>query len=192
MSRCYRNWDDQTRLRDDPCAIKAYEDESQGAGLYQTGEPGWRWCETLENYSRNMCEPAHFQKVYRNGCQVDPESTLLHAPLTNPRLVHQIYTRPYLGSYMGAGQNSLDNKDLETELLTGHDTRGGPRRACDVLSGVSIDRFECLPEFGNPQRVEHVVEPWIRGGDNTRDYVRRVNYESRLKNSKNRKVITRR
>jgi len=90
---------------------------------------------------------------------------------------------------MGAGQASLGNKDIESELYHGLDTRGGPRKACDVLSGVSIDRFECLPEYGNPQRVQHVVEPWIRGGDNTRDHVRRVNYERRLKNSKNSKVI---
>jgi hypothetical protein len=189
MSDCYQNWNDQTRLRYDSCARHAYDQQSKGSGRYNTGAPGWRWCETGTEYSRNMCEPFHYQKVYRNGCKVDNESELMHAPLSDPRLINQLYARPYRGSYMGAGQASATNKNTESELFHGVDTRGGPRKACDVLSGVSIDRFECLPEYGNPQRVQHVVEPWIRGGDNTRDHVRRVNYERRLKNSRNNKEI---
>jgi hypothetical protein len=93
---------------------------------------------------------------------------------------------------MGAGQRGTTNKDVETELICGLDTRGGPRRACDVLSGVSIDRFQCLPEYGNPQRVEHVVPVWIRGGENTRDYVRRVNFEAKMKNRRNNEAISKR
>lgn len=186
---CYQNWNDQTRLRYDPCARHTYDEQSKGTGQYTTGEPGWRWCETEAEYARNMCEPLHYQKVYRNACNVNDETALWHAPLTDPRIIHQIYTRPYLGAYMGAGQNNSNNKDTESELIHGLDTRGGPRKACDALAGVSIDRFECLPEYGNPQRVQHVVEPWIRGGDNTRDHVRRVNYELRMKNAKNNKVI---
>ena len=84
--------------------------------------------------------------------------------------------------------NTENNKKLETELMSGLDTRSRTRRSCDVLSGVTIDRFQCLPEYGNPQRVQHVMEPWIRGGDNTRDYVRRINYESKLKNRKVSKI----
>jgi hypothetical protein len=190
-SECYQNWNDQTRLKYDSCARRTYDEQSKGSGRYMTGEPGWRWCESLGEYSRNMCEPLHYQKVYRNGCTVNQESELIHAPLSDPRLIHQIYTRPYLGAYMGAGQRALGHKDIESELFHGLDTRGGPLKACDALSGVSIDRFECLPEYGNPQRVQHVVEPWIRGGDNTRDYVRRINYEQKLKNAKNNKAIHR-
>ena len=190
-NKCYQNWNDQTRLMYDSCARFTYDQQSRGSGRYMTGEPGWRWCETEKQYSRNMCEPFHYQKVYRNGCKVENESDLIHAPLTDPRVINQVFTRPYLGSYMGAGQNTSDYKDVESELIHGLDTRGGPRKACDVLAGVSIDRFHCLPEYGNPQRVQHVVEPWVRGGDNTRDYVRRINYELRLKNAKNNKVIHR-
>jgi hypothetical protein len=186
-----QNWNDQTRLRYDSCARHSYDEQSKGSGHYTTEAPGWRWGETKTEYSRNMSEPFHYQKVYRNGSEVDKESSLIHAPLTDPRLINQVYTRPYLGSYMGAGQSSTDNKDTESELFHGLDTRGGSRKACNVLAGVSIDRFECLPEYGNPQRVQHIVEPWIRGGDHTRDYVRRVNYEQRLKNSKNNKAIHR-
>jgi hypothetical protein len=180
----YPQWDDQTRLRYDACARKIYDRQSMGTGQYIAGTPGYRWCESQQQYATLMTEPTHYQKVYQNSCQIETDSDLRFAPLTDPRLLHPLFARPYLGSYMGAGQRSLGNKDLETELTYGLDTRGGPRRACDVLSGVSIDRFQCLPEHGNPQRVQHVVEPWIRGGDNTRDYVRRVNYEAKCLNAR--------
>lgn len=189
MSDCYQNWNDQTRLKYDPCARRAYDNESRGPGRYQVCEPGFRWCENLKQYAQNMCAPMHYQKQYRNACNVDNETDLYQGKLTDPRLIHQLCTRPYRGAYKGAGQNSSCGKDIESQLIHGLDTRGGPRKACDALAGVSIDRFHCLPEYGNPQRVQHVVEPWIRGGDNTRDHVRRVNYERRLKNAQNSKLI---
>lgn len=184
MTECYSQWNDQTRLKYDPCARRTYDQESMEPCKYQISAPGFRWCERQSTYAKKMCEPIHQQKQYRSACYVDKDTELRKAKLTDERYIHQLWTRPYLGAYMGAGQSSLGNKDTESELIMGLDTRGGPRRACDVLSGVSIDRFECLPEYGNPQRVQHIVEPWIRGGDNTRDYVRRVNYEAKMRNKK--------
>lgn len=181
----YANWDDLTRLSYDPCARAAHDKQSTGAGTYQTQAPGFRWCETLDEYALNMTEPMHYQKVYNNGCTVDYDSELRLAPLTNPRLLHPLRARPYAGSFMGAGQRSLGHKDLETELLCGEVTHG--YKSCN--SKDSVNRFECLPEFGNPQRVQHIVEPWIRGGDNTRDYVRRINYEAKCLNKKNNKML---
>jgi hypothetical protein len=180
---------DQTRLLYDPCARRAYDRQSVGPGSYEVSTPGYRWCETPASYAIHQTEPAQFQKVYPTGCYVNTGTLLTHSALTNMRYINQLFARPYGGSFMGAGQRSLGRKDLETELFTGLDTRGGPRRACDVLSGVSIDRFECLPEYGNPQRVEHIVVPWQWGGANSRDYVRRVNYEARCLNNLNQRII---
>jgi len=182
-------WNNLTRLTEDICALKLKEQQSSKSGDYRISTPGYRWCESAKNYSLLMSEPAHYYKVYNNSCVVDTGTTLRNAEVTNPRYKHQLFARPYAGSYMGAGQNTAENKDTETQLIYGLDTRGGPRKACDVLSGVSIDRFECLPEYGNPQRVEHIVPQWIRGGDNTRDYVRRVNYEKHQLNKRNNKAI---
>ncbi len=178
----YINWDDQSRLRYDPGARAQFDRQSASPLEYITDSTGYRWCQTPGAYATMNSSPMHYPKQYRNACTVPVETPLIHAPITNPRLKKQLLTRPYLGAYMGAGQSTSNQKDLETELIYGLDTRGGPRRACDVLSGVSINRFECLPEFGNPQRVKHIVPVWIRGGDNTRDYVRRVNYEAKMKN----------
>lgn len=145
-------WNKLTRLSQDICAQTLEEKQSQLPGLYYVQGHGYRWCETPRSYSMNMSEPAHWQKPYRNGCVVDGDNELRFSMLTDKRYKHQLFTRPYLGSFMGAGQSSISNKVLESELLQGLDTRGGPRRACDVLSGVSIDRFECLPDYGNPQK----------------------------------------
>ena len=181
-SNTYAQWDDLTRLSYDACARQLHDAQSLGPGQYSTGQPGHRTCATEAQYSTFMTEPAHYQKVYRETCKVSEDSELRITPLTKPKLKNQLFTRPYLGSFRGAGTNTGQHKDIESRLIVGDDTRGGVRRACDVLSEVTIDRFECLPEYGNPQRVEHIVEPWVRGGSNTRDYVRRVNYEARLKN----------
>lgn len=182
-------WHKLTRLNQDICAQTLDQKQSQLPGLYKIQTPGFRWCESEKNYSMLMSEPTHYYKQYRNGCTVNTDSELRYAPLTDKRYIHQLFTRPYLGSFQGAGQRSMNNKDVETELIYGLDTRGVPRKACDVLAGVSIDRFWCLPDYGNPQRVQHVIEPWVRGGDHTRDYVRRVNYEKQCLNRKNNRLI---
>ena len=182
-------WNQLTRLSQDICAQTLEEKQSQLPGLNRVQTPGYRWCESSNNYAHLMSEPAHYYKVYRNGCTVDNDSSLRYGTLTDMRYIHQLYTRPYLGSFMGAGQNTADFKPLETQLLQGLDTRGYVQKACDVSAGVSIDRFECLPEYGNPQRVQHVVEPWVRGGDHTRDYVRRIDYERQCYNRRNNKLI---
>ena len=181
-------WNQITRVRQDSCTQTLSEKQSQKPGQYSILPLGYKWCESGKNYAHLMSEPAHQQKQYYNGCNVDRDTETRNIPATNLRNIHQLYTRPYLGAYKGAGMNTSNNKNLETEILSGWDSRGMTRRSCDVLSGVTIDRFHCLPEYGNPQRVQHVIESWIRGGDNTRDYVRRINYEAKIKNKKTTKI----
>lgn len=182
-------WNGLTRLNQDVCAQTLEEKQSQLSGLYQVANPGYRWCEPLQNYTKYMSEPFHQYKQYRSACRVDDDSTLRYAPLTDQRYIHQLFTRPYKGSFMGAGQNTACHKDIETQLIYGNATRTYTDKACDALAEVSIDRFECLPDYGNPQKVEHIVEPWVRGGAHTRDYVRRINYERQCSNMKNNVAI---
>ena len=73
---------------------------------------------------------------------------------------------------MGAGQRSTNEQDVESKLIMGLTTTDF--RPCEGHTEATINRFYHLPEYGNPQRVKHVVEPWTRGGEHTRDYVRRV------------------
>jgi hypothetical protein len=108
---------------------------------------------------------------------------VIASALTNTRERHQLWTRPYLGSYRGAGMNSVedDNVALESILLQGSATKLR-NKTNEPIQGAPLGRFECLPEFGNPQRSQYIIPPqiceggWIRGGADTRDYVRRVDY----------------
>lgn len=181
---CYYNWNDQAGLRYDKSAKTEYERQSRGSGGYQLGNPAIRKCVSQGTYQKLMCEPMHQQRQFRSGgCFVDQETKLRNAKLTDQRYIDQLYTRPYLGGFMGAGRPT-NNKDAESRLIHGETTRSATRRACDVLSGVTIDRFEYLPSYGNPQRVQHVVEPWVRGGEGTRDHVRRSQYEKQCPKKK--------
>lgn len=181
----YKNWNDMTRLSYDACARHIYDKQSGNVGKYYRHTPGYRVCETAQQYVDPLINLAHYQKVYPSTCRIDDETELQHALLTDQRYKNQLFVRPYMGAYMGAGQGTF-NKQKENELHYGVGARVS--KSCN-LPGVSIDRFECLPEFGNPQRVQHVVEPWIRGGDNTRDYVRRINYQAMLKHKNAKKEI---
>eukprot|EP00734_Pompholyxophrys_sp_LG126_P000092 Pompholyxophrys_sp_v1_NODE_5_length_12280_cov_3.373988.p6 type:complete len:246 gc:universal NODE_5_length_12280_cov_3.373988:4866-4129(-) len=213
-------WNGLNNLRDDLCAQNLNEFQSQLPGCYTT-DNFFRWCETQEQYANLMTEPAQFYKPYRNACKVDVESVLRNAELTNMGEIYHLYTKPYVTvPYMGAGSGPIDAPitgvqsrisqqpsnsttlpatvsttnvpsiiDLESQLQQGFITDN--RQACNPTSGVTINRFSCLPIFGNPQRVEHIIPPWVNGGENSRDYVRRVNYQQMCLNKQNNNIINR-
>ncbi len=87
-------WNNLTRLKEDICTLKINEQQTAKIGEYLTTTPGYRWCESTKNYSSLMSEPAHYYKVYNNGCLIDSDSTLRHAEITNPRYKHQLFARP--------------------------------------------------------------------------------------------------
>lgn len=184
-------WNDLTRAHDDKCAQTLAEYQSQQVGNYSLKTPGFRPCQTGKQYAVTMQEPAHYSKVYRSGCYINRETDLYHAQLSNPRVINHLRTRPYVGSYMGAGSNTSGLKDVESRLLMGESTT--TLKSCQPSAGARFDdyRFNYLPKYGNPQRVKHVVEPWVRGGEATRDFVRRVNYEKRLANARNSQEVNR-
>ncbi len=112
------------------------------------------------------------------GCNVDTDSNLrLDSRVTNPRLLHQLYERPYLTvPLMARGEGDTD---LESFLRVGYDT--GEKRPCNILSEVSIDvprmdytRWTC------EQDPVHIIETgWVRGGHNSRNDVRKAMYKKR-------------
>ncbi len=111
---------------------------------------------------------------------------VLASELTNKREQHQLSVRPYLGSYRGSGTHTtdIDNINIESALIQGVSTKLR-NKTNEPVQGSPQGRFECLPEYGNPQRTQYIIPPmiceggWIRGGADTRDYVRRVDYYRR-------------
>jgi len=182
-------WNQITRIGEDQCTQTLDEMQSSLPGCYYTNN-FFRPCETQEQYANLMTEPTQFYKTYRNSCRIDTDSVLRYPALTNMGEIYQLFAPVYpTAPYIGAGQNNLQLKELESQIQQGQ--YSPTFKSCEVTSGVNIDRFDCLPEFGNPQRVQHVIEPWVRAGENTRDYVRRVNYEKHCLNRQNNQLINR-
>lgn len=107
---------------------------------------------------------------------------VLKSDLTNKREINQLYVRPYLGVYKGVGMSSIKDNDikLESSLIQGSATKLR-NKTSEPVQGISTARFDCLPEFGNPQRVQHIVPPWVLGGQDTRNNTRRIDYYRRCK-----------
>jgi len=183
-------WNGLSRINEDPCTVKVDETQSQVPGCYNTNN-FFRWSTTQKEYADYMMEPAHYQKVYRDACSIDADSELRLAPPTNYGQIQQLYRAPYTTvPYMGAGSAPTANIGLESELMQG--MTNTTFKSCEPTSGVTINRFQCLPDFGNPQKVERIVPVWVRGGENTRDFVRRVNYDKYCMNQANNNIVNRR
>lgn len=180
-------WNQSTRLNQDSCSITLAEKQSQKVGSYISDPIGFCPCQSKSDYAHVMSEPIHQQKQYFSSCNIARDSQTKNVPLTNPREIHQLFTRPYLGSFRGAGQHASKDRVLETEILSG--SLSINRKSTSKNSGVTVNRFQCLPEHSNPQRVGHVVESWVRGGEPSRDYIRKLNYEKYLKNKRNNNLI---
>ncbi len=104
---------------------------------------------------------------------VDIETDIRFNTFTNQRQTDRLITNTFRNPFMGAGQNTKYNKDLESFLLYGLSTTDG--KACKHNQISSINRYQqSIPEFINPQKVNHIIEPWIRGGEPTRDYIRKL------------------
>lgn len=185
-------WNGITRVGEDLCTQRVDEMQSALPGCYYTNN-FFRYCESQDQYANLMTEPGHFYKPYRNACQVDVDSVLRYADLTNKGEIYNLYTRPYQsGPFKGAGTNSISPAliELESRLIQGH--YAPTDKACERTSGISYNRMQCLPNYGNPQRTEHILQEYLgapRGGDNTRDYVRRINFEKSCLNRLNNNLI---
>lgn len=126
----------------------------------------------------------HYRDGYgwtsQDGCNIDNDSYMRNARnMTNPRLVQQLYERPYLSiPYMGRGAGDVT---LETVLLPGESTL--QKRPSNNLSGVYIDQFVPLVPFleENIQNPIHLITEdndakWIRGGQPSRQIIRNQDY----------------
>lgn len=172
-------------LRDDNCAVNSYEKESLGPGNYvlsnfhscECGAPGAR---EVAAQNPQMQVSDGYGWVSNGGCKVDDDSNVrLGCRLTNPRIINQLFTRPYLSiPYMGKGCYQPNN---ESNLIFGEDT--GEKRSCNVLAGVTIDNFYtpmigCLREnIQNPKNLIEETYGWIRGGESTRKNLKDIDYK---------------
>ena len=160
-----------TRLSDDKCYIdlKTYQSSNIGQKILET--PGFKPTQQINQYAHELHDIAHYPKQYRNADKSNIETKLFHSDITQYKQHKQLFARPYYGQYKGPGQPNSDNKNIESLLYQGNRTKISKS---NNLAGVTIDRFSYLPVCFFPQKVENIIMNGIvRGGDATRDFVRR-------------------
>ena len=114
------------------------------------------------------------------GCVVDSYSALRNDPaqLTRDKCRIQLFTRIFQG-----GPNlrcGVVDPDKEMPILQGSGSRdlAGVQYPCsrtlmEQETNHPMPMLECIKPV---QSSEHIVEPWVRGGDPTRDFVRRQDF----------------
>lgn len=170
--------DYECRIKRDCADVSLTEYQATQTGQYQLSgfDPT---PQTDSQYSSVLSALTKSQKVTNAGPFVSQENNLIYSQVNHFKGNQQLMTRPYVGMFAGAGSPSIDNKELETALFQG-DLTNLRQKPCQVTRDTTLYRYQYLPEFGNPQRVQHIIPPplgiggWVRGGDATRDYVRRV------------------
>lgn len=114
------------------------------------------------------------------GCIVDNYSALRNDPnqLTRDRCRTQLFTRMFQAC--PNLKPGVSDPDQEMPILqgTGSSTLEGVQYPCKkTLMELQTKQFmpmiECVKEV---QKSDHIVEPWIRGGEDTRSFVKRQEF----------------
>jgi len=138
--------------------------------------------QTVDKYARRMEETPFSQRAIWNRDNVEIDTAFRDRTLTHTGVKRELYSRPFKTTpYQGVGRGSIlvDDVDVETKMRMGIYT--STFKSVDPISEGSIDRFIPLPAYGNPQTVEHTIEKWIRGGEDTRDKTRKFTKPSDYK-----------
>jgi len=174
-------------LNNDECSVQTKERESAAYGEYILSN--FRPCnEDCNASSARKIADQHPQMqihdgygwISSGGCKVDDDSNVrLGTTVTNPKLINQLFERPYLTvPYMG---NGCFYPNDESELLFSDQT--GEKRSCNVLSGVSINNYftpmihELEKNIQNPENLIEEENGWIRGGESTRKNLKEIDYK---------------
>jgi hypothetical protein len=166
----------ENRLHDDGCFIQDRERQSVGVGAYLTASliPQSSCGAAVSKMA--SCHPnLRFKNGFGNAspCAIDADSAArMGAKYTNPRHRQQLASRVYHGH--PHYERGILEPTIESELIHTEGTRTS--RACGVLSGTNIDRFEPLIPCINAvmQNPDTVINE--RSGSNTRAWVRDEDY----------------
>jgi hypothetical protein len=173
------------RVCSDDCAKEARDNQNDALYGYNMYRHAYIPCETPNPRMPNFTYE-HVNLRGRVGygladdCLVDQYSELRNAPtqLTRDRCPIQLFGRVFKGC--PNLKPGVPNPDLEMPITQGmsSSTLEGIQYPCKkAIMEETTNKFmpmqECVKEIQEPQ---HVVEPWIRGGDDTRNYVKRMEF----------------
>jgi hypothetical protein len=115
-----------------------------------------------------------------DDCLVDQYSGLRNDPsqLTRDRCPIQLFSRVFQGC--PNLRPGVPNPDMEMPITQGSSSGelDGIRYPCkksimEITTNKPVPLVDCMKDIQNP---DHLVEPWIRGGDATRDFVKRQEF----------------
>jgi len=183
------NIQNRSRLREDLCYIDTRYKQAERPGLYQITNFHDCKCAAPNTQNVSLEQPIIIHRdghgwTSMYGCNVDNDSELRNARnLTNPRLIQQLYQRPYLTvPYMGRGVGDVCQ---ETYLRPGESTFQS--KACNNLAGIHIEQqytplIPCVND--NIQNPIHIIpednDPaWLHGGQPSRQVIRNTEFLDR-------------
>ena len=115
------------------------------------------------------------------GCLIDNDSALRSDLLTNKNYRNQL-PQEYNAGFFGKGAFDVDT---ESVIQGGNLTSFGDK-ACNVLSGVSIGNYytPMILRLSKVQNSIHIIpednsKGWVRGGVNSRDIFKQLDYKQR-------------
>jgi len=113
------------------------------------------------------------------GCVVDNYSELRNDPaqLTRDRCRVQLFTRIFTGCpnlLPGVGDPNIELDILAGSSSDDMSSQGSCKKELTELQTYHMTpMLDCIKGVQDPK---HIVEPWVRGGDNTRDFIRRQEF----------------
>ena len=159
-------------LLSDECASKTQEQQSIEPGHYMLSN-FYNGCNLDQQFGISLLERGNIIKngYGPQGCNIDADSTLRFEDNTNLKMLHTLNPRPHLTiPFMGRGSAEAG---IENVLRCGFQTTS--HKACNTLADKSIDLDRMVYKLhASPQKVEHIVDPYPRGGRLTRNDVRQA------------------
>lgn len=177
-------FNNQTSLRQDKNVVTVDQYQSMVAGKYniQNYSPDTNCDLKYDHHMGNHIMIPH-DRHHDNHCAVKDSTDLRIGHATNKRYINQVSHRsPLAPATQSAGiiNNGSINPDLSSDMRYGKATT--TFKPVERTFWSPICRFDILPEFGNPQRLEHVMQPWGGvTGEATRVTIRRMDHESRMR-----------
>ena len=172
---------DSRRLCSDSCANEAKDIQNEQIEKYE-----------LYYYLPVECDSAHarfpefaYEHVNLTGrigyglsdsCTIDTYSELMSDPaqLTRDKCRIQLFTRIFTGC--PNLRPGVGDPNAELDILSGSSSDdNSPFGSCkrEITEEQTYHPTPMLDCIKSVQDPKHVVEPWTRGGDNTRDFIRR-------------------
>lgn len=112
------------------------------------------------------------------SCLVDEYNNLVNNNelMTHDRCKTQIFER--LFTACPSIKSSLGDIDKELDVMSGSDTNPFKckKSIMELPTYQFIPLIDCVKEV---QNHEHIVPPWINGGENTRDFINRQNFNKK-------------